>query len=359
MPSALAFSNSGRVGLAAGDHGHPGRAGQHRVVLRLQAAHPGVVACDVPALALLHKLGAHRAVGAEQRLAERARARQRLLPRGIDDALQRVELSALAVEVGLAVGDHADGSLAAGLLGSLELVHERAGRLTDQLLERCRRGCVGPRGVELHRVDLAQWHERLAVGVEQVAALALGAGCGEPVARRELRVPVGAGRRGLHGPAVSGLADAHGGPVAPRDRPGQGPRHLELRVGGLPTAAERLHVDADRSRAQPRGRGREVLGDRGRRRAGEAQLGLVERAALPGLSERLHGRLGLVVALALLRGVSPPEPGGHRRHEQNPRCDRCYRVFPHGPIQQHVSAEPTGCRGAAGRVARRVRGMGR
>ena len=47
----------------------------------LEAADPGVVARDIPALALLHELGADRAVGAEQRLAERARARQRLLPR--------------------------------------------------------------------------------------------------------------------------------------------------------------------------------------------------------------------------------------------------------------------------------------
>ena len=231
--------------------------------------------------------------------------------------------------------------LVAGLLGSLELVHERAGRLADRLLERCRRGCVGPRGVELHRVDLAQWHERLAVGVEQVAALALGAGCGEPVARRELRVPVGARRRGLHGPAVSGLADAHGCPVSPRDRPGQGPRHLgaprrrSSHCGGAsPRRRGPVPTLAPRSRSRSSRRPRPT-------RCREAQLGLVERAALPGVSERLHGRLGLVVTFALLRGVSPPEPGSHRRHEQKPRSDRCYRAFPHGPIQQHVSAEPT------------------
>ena len=347
------------VGPAAGGHAHPGRAGQDGVVLPLQAADPRVVAGDIPALALLHELRADGAVGAEQRLAERARARQRLLPGRIDDALQRVELGALAVEVGLAVGDHPDGGLAARLLGGGQLVHERARRLVDDLLERLGRGGVGAGRVELHRVDLAQRHEGLAVAVEEVAAIARGAGRGEPVARRELGVPVSARDGGLHSPAVGGLADAHGHPVAPRHRAGEGPRHLKLRVGGLSAAADRVDVDTDGPRAQAGRGGREVLGDRGRRGAGKAQLGLVERAALPGLGERLHRRPRRLVALTLLRRVSPPEAGGHQRHDKNPRCHRCYRAFPHGPIQQHVSEQAPGWRRATSWVASRVRGMGR
>jgi hypothetical protein len=281
------------------------------------------VAGLVPAVALGDHLGGHLAEAAEQRLGEGAGARQGLFGRRRDDALEVLDAVRARGPVGVAVGDHRDRSLRPGCRGLGEGLGQRPlGGAHDGLELGGRLGGRVDR-VDLHGVHRAERHQRLALAVEEVTALAEGALEPELLADREVGVPGRPlrGRRDLPAVAVRGDGDRHG--IRPRHATGQRPGHVERAGRGVAVAHDGARGDLDRRVA-------EVLDGRRERRLGGVVGKGNGREVLGGPGLRIGGDRGSGGVVAVGLALPPPQrtADAHGDHQDggDDQCD----ARPHG-----------------------------
>ena len=220
---------------------------------------------------------------------------------------ERLDPGRARLPVGVAVGDHRDRRLRPGCRGLRQGLHQRPlGRVDDGLERGCRLGGRVDR-VDLHGVHGAERHQRLALAVEEVAALAERALEPEGLSGGEVRVPGRAGRRGGHHPAlaVGGEGDGHG--VRPRHVAGQRPGDVEGAGGRVAVARDVARGDGDLRVAEVLDRGGEgrLRGVVGERHGREVLGGPCLRVRRGGsLARRRRGR---------------PRVGATRAHRRCPR----------------------------------------